>query len=61
MRNGATVPMKPISNKTLREFAAAHADGDGPLQDFRRWVEKGSYRNFADLRAAFSTVDKRGR
>jgi len=43
--------MKLISNKALREFAAAHADADGPLQDFRRWVEKGSYGNFADLRA----------
>ena len=54
------MPLKPISNKALRELAAAHADADGPLQDFRRWVEKGSYGNFADLRAAFSTVDKVG-
>jgi len=52
--------MKLISNKALRELAAAHADADGPLQDFRRWVKKGSYGNFADLRAAFSTVDKVG-
>ena len=55
-----SVPMKLISNKALREFAASCADADGPLQDFRRWVEKGSYGNFADLRAAFSTVDKVG-
>ena len=53
-------PMKLISNKDLREFAALHADAGGPLQDFRRMVEKGSYGNFADLRAAFSTVDKVG-
>ena len=52
--------MKLISNKALREFAASHADADGPLQDFRRLVEKGSYGNFADLRAAFNTVDKVG-
>ena len=30
------------------------------MQDFRRWVEKGSYGNFAALRAAFGTVDKVG-
>lgn len=52
--------MKSISNKALREIAAAHADTDGPLQDFRRLVEKGSYGNFADRRAAFSTVHKVG-
>ena len=60
MRYDADVPMKLISNKALREFAVAHAAADGPLQDFRRLIEKGSYGNFADLRAAFNTVDKVG-
>jgi len=45
------VPLKPMKNKAIRELDAAHADADGPLQDFRCWVEKGSYGNFANLRA----------
>ena len=52
--------MKLISNKALREFAAAHADAEAPLQDFRLRWEKGSYANFAELRAAFPGVDKVG-
>lgn len=52
--------MKLISNKALREFSATHPDAEAPLQDFRRLVEQGEYRNFAALRATFSTVDKVG-
>ena len=52
--------MKLISNKALREFAAQHADAGRPLQDFRRLIERGSFRTFADLRATFATVDKVG-
>ena len=52
--------MKLVSNKALREFAALHADAQQPLQDFRRKVEKGSYGNFAALRAVFPAVDKVG-
>jgi mRNA interferase HigB len=52
--------MKLISNKALREFAAMHADATQPLQDFRRKVEKGSFANFAALRAVFPAVDKVG-
>lgn len=54
------MPMKLISNKALRDFAAEHPDADGPLQAFRRTVEKGSFANFAELKGAFSTVDKVG-
>lgn len=54
------MPTKLISNKALREFAALHADAAQPLQDFRRKVEKGSFGNFAELRAVFPTVDKVG-
>jgi mRNA interferase HigB len=54
------VPTKLISNKALREFAALHADAAQPLQDFRRKVEKGSFANFAELRAVFPAVDKVG-
>jgi mRNA interferase HigB len=52
--------MKLISNKRLREFAAMNADAEQPLQDFRRKVEKGSFGNFAELRAVFPSVDKVG-
>lgn len=52
--------MKLISNKALREFAAVHADAEQALQDFRRKIERGSFGNFADLRAVFPAVDKVG-
>ena len=54
------MPTKLISNKALREFAALHADTAQSLQDFRRKVEKGSFSNFAELRAVFPAVDKVG-
>ena len=52
--------MKLISNRALREFAARHSDAEGPLQDFRRLIERGEYRNFAALRATFASADKVG-
>ena len=52
--------MQLISIKALRDFAARHGDSAQPLQDFRRKVERGSYANFAELRAVFPTVDKVG-
>ena len=52
--------MQLISNKALREFAALHGDAAQPLQDFRRNVERGSFANFAELRAVFPSVDKAG-
>lgn len=53
-------PVKLISNKALREFASLYPDSDAPLQAFRVRVEKGAYRNFAELRATFRGVDKVG-
>lgn len=37
-----------------------HPQAEQPLQDFRRKIEKGSYPNFAALRAVFPAVDKVG-
>ena len=54
------MPTKLISNRALREFAVVHVDAAQPLQDFRRKSEKGSFANFADLRAVFPAVDKVG-
>lgn len=54
------MPTKLISNKALREFGALHPEAAQPLQDFRRKVEKGSFGNFAELRAVFPAADKVG-
>ena len=54
------MPMKLISNKILREFALLHPDAGQPLQDFRYLIEKGSFANFAQLKATFASVDKGG-
>ena len=37
-----------------------HTEASQALQDFRRKIEKGSFGNFAQLRAVFPTVDKVG-
>lgn len=52
--------MKLISNKALRDFGALHGDAAQPLQDFRRRLERGSFANFAELRAVFASIDKVG-
>ncbi|MBI3373534.1 MAG: type II toxin-antitoxin system HigB family toxin [Betaproteobacteria bacterium] len=52
--------MRLISNKALREFASLYPDANAPLQAFRVRVEKGVYRNFAELKATFRGVDKVG-
>jgi len=52
--------VKLIPNRSLREFALRHADAAAPLQDFRKLIERGDYRNFAALRATFASVDKVG-
>lgn len=52
--------MKLISNKSLCEFAVGHPDADEPLRAFRQKVERGTYDNFAALRAAFAGVDRVG-
>ena len=41
------MPMKLISNKALREFAAVRAEAAQPLQDFRRLIEAGEYASSA--------------
>ena len=45
---------------TIRRADRNNPDADTPLQAFRVRVEKGAYRNFAELRAAFRGVDKVG-
>ena len=50
--------MRLISNKALREFARIHRNAEAPLQGWRRTVEQGRFRNFADLKRTFNSVDK---
>lgn len=52
--------MHLISNRALREFAAIRPEANGPLQAWRRLIEKGDYGSFAALRATFASVDKVG-
>lgn len=52
--------MHTISRKKLREFWALHPDAEAPLSAWYRLMEKGTYHNFAELKAAFPSVDKVG-
>lgn len=52
--------MKVISNSALRSFASKNPQADGPLQGWRRVIEKNRFANWAKLKAAFNTIDKVG-
>lgn len=52
--------MRLISNKALRDFAKRHPVAQAPLQGWRRIVERGRFRNFAELKRVFNSVDKAG-
>ena len=52
--------MKIISNNALRAFAGQHPQAQGPLQGWRRVIEKNRFDTWAALKAAFNTVDKVG-
>lgn len=52
--------MKIISNSALRAFAEQHPQAQGPLQGWRRVIEKNRFDTWAALKAVFNTVDKVG-
>jgi mRNA interferase HigB len=52
--------MRIISNSALRSFAVENPRADEPLQGWRRVIEKNRFGNWADLKAAFNTIDKVG-
>jgi mRNA interferase HigB len=52
--------MKIISNSALRAFAVLHPQAAEPLQGWRRVIEKNTFNHWAELKAAFNTVDKVG-
>ncbi|TAK51161.1 MAG: type II toxin-antitoxin system HigB family toxin [Gammaproteobacteria bacterium] len=52
--------MRIISNSALRAFAAEDPRAAEPLQGWRRVIEKNRFANWAELKAAFNSVDKVG-
>jgi len=52
--------MRIISNSALRAFAALHPQANEPLQGWRRVIEKNQFDHWAELKAAFNTLDKVG-
>ena len=52
--------MRVISNKALVDFAAIYSDANEPLQAWQQLMESTQFENFAELKAAFNSVDKVG-
>ena len=52
--------MRVITNKRLIDFAASHTDAAVPLQAWRKTMEAGEFRCFADVKRAFGSADKVG-
>lgn len=52
--------MRIISNSALRTFAAKHPPAERPLQGWRRVIEKNQFKNLAEIKATFNSVDKVG-
>jgi mRNA interferase HigB len=52
--------MLVISNKVLIAFSAAYQDAELPLQVWRKLIETGFFKSFAELKLCFNSVDKVG-
>ncbi len=52
--------MKIISNSALRAFAVEHPQADESLRGWRQVIEKNRFNHWAELKAAFNTIDKVG-
>ncbi len=52
--------MRVVSNKRLVAFATEHPAALVPLQTWRKVMEAGTYRHFADLKRVFNAVDRVG-
>jgi mRNA interferase HigB len=52
--------MRVITNRRLLEFSASHKDSFEPLQSWRKLMEFGSYKNFAEVKQVFRSADKVG-
>lgn len=51
------VIMRVISFAAIRDFVAIHADANEPLKEWYKAVSKAYWRNFADIRRTFNSVD----
>lgn len=49
--------MRVISFAAIRDFVAVHADANEPLKEWYKAVTKAYWRNFADMRRTFNSVD----
>ena len=52
--------MRVVSNSALRAFIAKHPQAEGPLQGWRRVIEKNRFAHWAELKTAFNAVYKVG-
>jgi len=52
--------MRVITNRRLLEFAASHKDSFEPLQSWRKLMEFGCFKNFAEIKEVFGSADKVG-
>ena len=49
--------MRVISFSMIRNFIAKHADADVALRDWYKRTTKANWKNFADIKQTFNTVD----
>lgn len=49
--------MRVISFAPLRDFMDVHADAQEPLKEWYKAVSKAYWRNFADIKQTFNSVD----
>ena len=52
--------MRIISSRALRNFITEHPKSTAPLAAWRRTIEKNSFANWVELKAAFNAVDHVG-
>jgi mRNA interferase HigB len=52
--------MRIISRRALQLFIVSHPQAISALEGWRRVIEKNAFSNWAELKAAFNTVDKVG-
>ncbi len=52
--------MKLISYRQLRLFSVQHPSASEPLRGWRHVIEKNAFSNWAELKAAFNSVDRVG-
>ena len=49
--------MRVISRKALSDFWSLHCEAEAPLRAWFNAVSKGSFRNLAELKTTFNSVD----